>query len=320
VNIPIITKTCQITREIYHLDIHQFNLSRVCSIFLYVTPKTVIIMDTGTSDDVNAILKFLKKIRIPLKAVRYLVPSHYHFDHFGGGWKLWEIIKKKNPEVKILTTEKTKEQLQDPNIHLKRVKRTFGKFIGKMVPLPNECAFDIVEPDKNIDLPGEEGANNLQLVSSPGHSYDHVCPTLFEDDRPKFMYLGEAAGALLHSQKIVTLSTSMPPEFNFMTYIESLDKLAKKKPLNTGYCHAGAIQGKELVNKALDENKSFSYFFRDFVSEKYLERLETRFVVEEFIKQEFKKRCDAPFRNLTANYILAVVYGQLVDLGLKKPK
>lgn len=316
---PIISTSGKITQEIYHLDIKQYNLPRSCSVFLLITPTSIVIMDTGTSDDIHSILEFIEN-QFSLRRVKYLIPSHHHFDHAGGMWKLWQIIKDYNPEVKILTIGRTMRLLQDPTTHLERAKRTFGDFIGKMKPLVDVDAYEIVDPDEPIRIPGLNQSQHFQLVSTPGHTLDHVCPTLFEDGKAKFTYLGEAAGGLLHSQKLLTLPSSMPPEFDFKTYIQSLERLIELKPQNSGYSHAGAVIGHEGVLRALIENKEYSFFFRNFVKDRFLKQGETRFIVEQFIEQELKERSDVPMNELYTNYVVAVVYGQLIDLGLKAPK
>ncbi len=314
---PRITKSGQITKEIYHFDIKQYNIPRSCSIYLVLTPESVVVMDVGTSDDVNVVLSFLKENNISLKKIKYLIPSHHHFDHFGGGWKLWERIREFNPDVKILTTEKTKELIQHSTEHLNRAKRTFGERIGIMKPSP-DIAYKIVEQDKVIQIPGLE--KQFKLVSTPGHTYDHVCPTLSNNGETEFVYLSECAGGLLHSHKLITVPSSMPPDFNFNLYLQSLRKIIDLEPLNVGYAHAGAVKGHEGVKQVLEEHVDFSFFFRDFVKNKFNEKGETRYVVEEFIEQEMKERADVYYKELHSKYVVAVVYGQLVDLGLKEPK
>ncbi|MFX0124841.1 MAG: MBL fold metallo-hydrolase [Candidatus Hodarchaeota archaeon] len=313
----IIIKSGFITDEIYHLDIWQYGQSRTCSIYLLITPECVIIMDVGTSDDVTSILNFLKINNIDFKKIKYLIPSHHHFDHFGGGWKLWEIIHKTNSDVKVLTIEETKKSLQDPKDHINRAKRTFGEFIGIMEPIPDD-AYELVNSDETILIP--KFKKQLKLISTPGHTFDHVSLALFNDDKTEFVYLSECAGGLLNSQKFLTVPSSMPPDFNFNTYIQSLKKILNFEPLNVGYAHAGAVRGYKGVKKVLEEHIDYSFFFRDFVKNKYIERGETRFVVEQFIEQEMKERIDVYHNDLYSNYAVAVVYGQLVDLGLKKPK
>jgi len=276
-------------------------------------------MDTGTSFDISSILEFMKSNGISLRSVKYLVPTHHHFDHFGGGWKLWETIKRINSEVKVLTTEKTKKQLQSPKNHIKNAKRTFGEFVGTINPLPDD-AFEIVDPDESIKIQGLDRTNQFQLISTPGHSPDHVCPTLFKNNKVSFMYIGEAAGSLLHSTKLVTLSTSMPPDYKYKDYMTSLEKIIELKPSIVGYCHFGGVKGEKKVLLALEDNIEYSDFFRNYVQRKYEERGETRYIVEQYMTEELRKRTDFPHLELINNVIVGVVYGQLIDLGLRNMK
>ncbi|MBN2152121.1 MAG: MBL fold metallo-hydrolase, partial [Candidatus Lokiarchaeota archaeon] len=193
---PIITKSGRITEEIHHIDIQAYAVKKLISTFVLETPEAVAIIDTGTSDDVYKLLRFLKKLGISKEKIKYLVPSHYHFDHFGGGWRLWEMLKPENPAVKVLTTQKTHDRLQDTAVHMQHAKRTFGEFIGEMRPLPEE-AFEIVEPDTPLPIPGLGGGKTFQLVSTPGHTADHCSPALLEKDgHAAFVYCAEAAGTL----------------------------------------------------------------------------------------------------------------------------
>jgi glyoxylase-like metal-dependent hydrolase (beta-lactamase superfamily II) len=162
---PIITASGKVTKEIYHLDVRAYAVPRLTSTFVLETPEAVAVIDTGTSDDVYKLLRFLRKQGIPPQRIKYLVPSHFHFDHFGGGWKLWEMVRKENPGVKVLTTQKTHDQLQDPALHIQRAQRTFGEFVGEMHPLPEE-AYEIVDPDTPLPIPGLDRGKTFQLVST----------------------------------------------------------------------------------------------------------------------------------------------------------
>ncbi|MFX0182694.1 MAG: MBL fold metallo-hydrolase [Candidatus Hodarchaeota archaeon] len=318
----IIQASGNITKEVCLIDINQYNFPRISSIFILKTPKSVLIMDTGTSKDVKTLLKFLYDQSIPLRKIMYLVPSHYHFDHFGGGWKLWQEIKKYNPEVKVLTTENTKKKLQDPSLHMFRVKRTFGDSVGVMNPLPEE-AYEIIDLNETIQIPGLQRQKKFKLLSTPGHTPDHVSPTLYENGNVKFSFNAESAGTLAHSSKLVTLPTSMPPEFNFHKYIESLKEIIELKPFNVGYGHFGAVVGQKSVLKVLNEHYEFSYWFKEFVRKKFNEGgSKTQYIVEQFLADEFKKRTEIEhqYNKLFIKTIVALIYGQLVDLGLKQPK
>ncbi len=318
---PIITKPGRIDDCIHLVDVFQYFMKRVCTAFIVETPDAAAIIDTGVSDDVIKILRYMKKHDIPRRKVQFLVPSHFHFDHFGGGWKLWQAIKEENPRVKVATTERTKAQLQDATAHIQRASRTFGAdFVGEMKPLPDE-AYTIIDPGDTIPLDGLETNQKLTIIDTPGHTPDHVCPTLL--DAPKharFMFLGEAAGALFHSTKLATFGTSMPPDFNFNDYVASLKKIMEYKPDLVGYCHFGAVKGQEHAWNVMQDNLDFTFHFRDFVKENFEKHGSIRPVVEKFIAEEAPARIDWAQTQLLTQILVALIYGQLVDLGLKQPK
>jgi glyoxylase-like metal-dependent hydrolase (beta-lactamase superfamily II) len=318
----IVHSSGHITDNIIHVDLEQYNSFEVCSAFLITSPDSHAILDCGTSNDVPTLLTYLtSEHQISLKKIKYLIPTHYHFDHFGGGWSLWNQIKEYNPDVKILTTSKTKKQLQDPELHMKRAYRTFGKMIGEMRSIPDE-AFEIVNPNEEVLLPGFTDTQSLSLVPSPGHCEDHVCPTLFDHQKTEFMFLGEAAGTRMHSQNLLTLGTSMPPEFNYATYIKSLEHLIELYPMNIGLGHFGVIKGTDNTLKLMKKNLEFTHRFRTYVKEKFEEKNETRWIVEQFIENELEGRVETSktdMRFLT-RIIVALVYGQLIDLGFRDPR
>ncbi len=64
---PIITASGKLTKEIYHIDIQAYAVKKLISTFVLETPEAVAIIDTGTSDDVNRLLRFMKKLGISSK-------------------------------------------------------------------------------------------------------------------------------------------------------------------------------------------------------------------------------------------------------------
>jgi glyoxylase-like metal-dependent hydrolase (beta-lactamase superfamily II) len=309
----------QVSDYIYHIDLKQFNFQETCSAFLLKTQNSFAIMDCGTSDDIPTLLDYItSELGVSLNRISYLIPTHYHFDHFGGGWKLWEILKDYNPNVRILTTNKTKYQLQDPALHMKRAYRTFGDLIGEMKPIINE-AFEIVDTNKDIPLEGRRADYSLKLIPTPGHTLDHVCPTVFQGKQVKFSFLGEASGGLLQLGKFTILGSSMLPEYQYKEFMKSLEMIQSLRPHIIGLGHSGAIKGETNVANYLNDCLSFVVSFRDFVKVKFEERGETKYVVEQFLTETFRNRGYQPDNFLT-KIVVALVYGQLIDLGLKKPK
>ena len=129
----------------------------------------------------------MKKLNIELSSFKYLTTTHHHFDHNGGLWQLYDILKEHNPEVKIVTNEKTMELLNDYEDHLARGKRTYGNLTGIMKPI-KEKAFKIIKPSINFNtdpinfdfidsFPIKGSEIKFGILKTPGHTPDpHSTP------------------------------------------------------------------------------------------------------------------------------------------------
>ena len=216
----ILIESGKINDYLHHVDLREFGAKRILSSFICEFDDDVIFLDCGTSLNIKTLLRYVKKSdTIDLSKVKYLIPSHHHFDHAGGMWLLYEKVKEFNPDVKILTNETTKELLNNYSIHLARAKRTFGNAIGKMKKI-EESAFEIINPTENFsnilnsfkifDIFQKDGSEiKMAILKTPGHTPDHQCPLFIKDGKIDFIFLGEAAGTLFHSTQL--LSTEKKP-------------------------------------------------------------------------------------------------------------
>ncbi|MHA1292148.1 MAG: MBL fold metallo-hydrolase [Promethearchaeota archaeon] len=326
----IVTKQGKINDFIHLIDLHEFGMARVLACFIAEFDEDICILDCGSSLEVNRILRYLKKMNLSLSRVKYLITSHHHFDHTGGMWKLYNSVKKYNSNVKILTNEKTKMLLNDFEYHLSRAARTYGAFVGKMKQIENS-AFKIIEPSNKFlnnpnsleyidefNLNGEK--IKLCILKTPGHTPDHQCPLFIKNNEIEFIYLGEAAGTIYHSTKLITMPTSMPIYFNYELFMKSLQNLKKlKTPLKIGYTHYGVISGKENIRYILQEQETFMREFKQKVIELYEEKPETQYVFKKLIPF-FIERSDLNEGNSLAleKIVLGVVYGMLLNLGFRE--
>ncbi len=323
---PIIREAGEFIENIHLIDLNQYGMNKVCSSFLLHWDDSTVIFDVGTSDDFRKVLSYMRKHSIPRESVKYLVPSHHHFDHAGGMWKLIKKLEKYNPSIKIIATELQKEQMQHPEKHLIAAASTYSDWVGKMEPIADSF-FQVIEPDTKLTLDEEEQLE-LAIFSSPGHTYDHVCPTIYKKNTPYFSYFAEAAGTLFNAESLLTLPTSMPTEFDYEKYMRSVEKLLALSAENIGFCHFGAITTPEDVSTILKDQLSFVPVFREFVKKKYEEYRSTRPIVEAVIKELFYERSafhrseglSEAYKGISTRNALALVYGMLVDLGFKKNK
>ena len=184
-------KSGKINDYLHLVDIKQFNRQRVFSAFIAQFDHSSVILDCGSSLDINRLLRYMKKKGILLSSVKYIIPTHHHFDHSGGLWKLFDKIKQENTEVKILCSSLYKNLINnfDTVLHFKHVKKTFGGLIGEIKKISDD-AFKILKSDQffsndctiieNFTI--EDKVVGLSILETPGHAPDHVCPMFIIND------------------------------------------------------------------------------------------------------------------------------------------
>lgn len=305
------------------VDTMQYGVKKLCSSFLYWDGEVCVVIDVGTSDNVQNLLSTIRKLEIPYTAVQGVIVSHYHFDHGGGALKLWRRMQKKNPNFKLYVPQLTHDKLQNAEEHLRGARTTFGDFVGTMKPIPEE-AFVIVEMDKPIPIKlGKE--NQIFLLHTPGHSPDHCSPIVRSNGQVEFIYGAEGSGSLFQWEELKSLPSSMPPNFSYNLYMASLEKIIKQDPPALGVCHFGAIKGKEDVREFLQNDKETVTNFRKAIIDAFNENPSTRHVIES-TRLLWKDRFDSSMENgnlnkaFLENLLLALTYGQMIDLGYRKSK
>jgi glyoxylase-like metal-dependent hydrolase (beta-lactamase superfamily II) len=309
--------------NIYLIDTMQFNSQNVTTVFCYSDGVRSCLMDIGTSDSVDVVLNTLVRYGISLESLDGVVLSHYHFDHGGGSAELWNRMKGINKNFRVYTNSITKRNLQNAQGHLNGAKTTFGKFVGTMDYIPDE-AFHIVELDDFIPIEFSDGAK-IKLLHTPGHTPDHCSPSVINNDRTIFMFTGEAVGTVYTDDRILSTPTSMPPNFKFDDYINSINKIRNMKPEIIGLCHYGMITGEEDINFMIDDNYDFMHNFKNAIVKAYKENPSTGHVLSEtdYLWEGRTKNDsmdDKGKKVFLQNLRLALTYGVMVDLGLKEPK
>lgn len=316
---PILYEEKNITDHVHLIDLMQCDQQYLATAFLISDGKISYLLDVGTSDDVIQVLKSINERGIDQAGIKAMIPTHYHFDHGGGSQALYEKMKPFNPNFKIWTTELTKKKLQNAKEHLTGAKTTFGKYVGTMDYIPDD-AFRIVNTNQKIPL--EIEGIEIELIHTPGHTPDHVAIAVYEHGTLTFIFTGEATGTLFNTEKILSLPTSMPPNFNYETYMDSFHKVVERDPPAIGFCHYGAIVGIEDCREFWKEHEEWMKYFREKVKKIFEEKQSARAVIEYMIP-EFAKKSNTLSKNrnsLLENLTIALCYGVLVDLKFKEPK
>ena len=324
--ITIATK--KVNEYLYHIDVHAYGTPRMLSIFVAEFDDCSVLIDCGSSLDIKRLIRYLKKLGIELSSIKFLITTHHHFDHVGGAWQLYDLIKGYNPDIKILTNTTTKELLNNFEQHLARGKRTYGNLTGTMKPIPDQ-AFKIITPSENFDnIFSNDGIIDsfysngqeirLKILHTPGHTPDHQSPIFIRNNVIDFIHFGESVGTIYHASKLITMPTSMPIHYNHQQYMGTLKKMKKIRPLRAGYGHFGLINGEKSVRDILLEHEEFMNFYRKKIIEFYNEQPSTSYVLEK-IRPFFTPRTDLKTEDspIFEGIALAIVYGMLMDLGYR---
>ncbi|MFW9818651.1 MAG: MBL fold metallo-hydrolase [Candidatus Thorarchaeota archaeon] len=324
----ITLKSGKVNEYLHHIDAKAYGSKRILSVFLGEFDNASVLLDCGSSLNVKNLLRYLKRNNISLSSFKYLIPSHHHFDHNGGMWKIYEELKKFNPDVKILTNNLTKNLLNDYKNHLNRGKSTYGNYVGEMKPI-EESAFKIIEPSMNfnpdlneLDVIDKFIVNGkdikLSILKTPGHTPDHQTPLFIDQNSVDFIFLGEAAGTLYHDTQLLTMPTSMPIYYNHEDYMKSIKNIRQLKPLMAGYGHFGIVNGKLNVQNILSEHEAFMEKFKSLIIKYYSERPKTKYVLDKILP-DLLPRTDFSIDDnpIFINIVLAIVYGMMISLGYR---
>lgn len=321
--------------EYLHLvDIKQFGKEYVTSAFIAEFDDCVVVIDPGSSLDIRKLLRYMKRNNILLNSVKYIISSHCHFDHNGGLWKLYDEVKEHNPNVKIISSFETMKMLNNFKYepHFTRSRKSFGPLMGELRMI-EESAFKVLRSEDYFDIDDSclriidtfelnYSKVELAIIKTPGHSPGHICPLFIKDGVVDFIYVGEAAGAFLHSTSLITVPSSAAPDFNYETYMDSLKKLKKLNSFSVGFCHYGAVTSFDDVQEILNDNESFTKLARELVVKYYNENPTTKYVVDKLLTQ-FHDRSDySEDKRINSNVAftklgLTLVYGIMMDLGYR---
>lgn len=306
--------------------LHFFDLGRngMLSGFIAEFDGCSLCMDVGSSLQFKNVLRYAKGNNISLSSFKYFIPSHHHYDHNGGLWKIIEIIKEHNSEVKILTNKLTKDFLNNYKDHFNRARKAYGPMVGEMREIDHNN-FQIInrseDPEdlKIIDIFSVNGSEvELAILKTPGHVPDHECSVFIKDGEVDFIFLGEAAGFLQHTSKLVTLPVSAPPLYSFNDDMETIKKLKKLKANNVGFAHYGVVVGKDNVEEILTDHEIFMKEFRARIIEYHEEKDDTKYICEKIAP--FLLPRSSIFKKISDGVIytaLQGVYGVMIDLGYR---
>lgn len=214
--------------DTWYTDVHMFRQPEFGAIYLIDAERTVLV-ETGTSNDVAAILAALKEFGRDPKEVDALVVSHIHLDHAGGAGFLLEAM----PNATVYVHERGAKHLTDPSRLLASAAHALqdqAAAFGTMRPVPPDRLVAVKEGD-TLDL----GGRVLSFHDSPGHAPHELT---ISDSKNGCVYTGDACGLWFPRDRLL-LPITPAPSFDLAQNLDVFQRLMERKPRALLFSHYG---------------------------------------------------------------------------------
>lgn len=196
-------------------------------------------IDTGTSNNVEGLLRLLDELDFSSDQVRWILPTHVHLDHAGGAGALLAHC----PNATLATHRRGLPHMIDPSRLQQGALSVYGKEIfkqsfGSLVPAP-EARCHALEDNEYLQL----GNRRLLFIDTPGHANHHGC---FFDTHTAVLYTGDTFGLryreLDYQDTPWLMATTTPVAFDPDAWMQSLDKMMALRPDLACLTHFGPLQ------------------------------------------------------------------------------
>ena len=195
---------------VHHLDAHYIQAG-VASFYCIVEGDEVAIVDTGTSNSLPYLERFLEDHDLSPEQVRYIMPTHVHLDHAGGAG----VMMRACPNASLVVHPRGARHMIDPARLIEGTIAVYGedkfhRLYGEIPGIPAERVIKANDGD-TFQL----GQRALQIIDAPGHAYHHYC---VYDEVSQGIFSGDNFGVsypnLVHDGKRVVIPTTTPVHFD----------------------------------------------------------------------------------------------------------
>ena len=256
------------SENIFWFDLSPNKELEFISIYLVVDDKIALI-ETGPACSLDNLVSGIKSARLKLEDVDYVVPTHIHLDHFGGGGHIMELCK----NAKALVPPKAYKHVSNIEKWWQGSSDFLGKvaqLYGKPKPIPEDRLIS-AEDGFEVSL----GGFYLKAVHTPGHAPHHIT-WIYGDEA----FVGDSAG--LWYPDIGSSFPVTPGYYRHDLALKSIKKMESLNLKNIFYTHFGP----RLVYNTFEETKKEFELWMNIVEKGYNEQLSSK----EILRILFNKR------------------------------
>ena len=256
------------SENIFWFDLSPNKELEFISIYLVVDDKIALI-ETGPACSLDNLVSGIKSTGLKLEDVDYVVPTHIHLDHFGGGGHIMELCK----NAKALVHPKAYKHVsniekwwQGSSDFLGRVAQLYGK----PKPISEDRLVSTVDGFE-VSL----GSLSLKAIHTPGHAPHHIT-WIYGDEA----FVGDSAG--LWYPEVGSSFPVTPGYYRHDLALESIKKMESLNLKNVFYTHFGP----RPVDNTFEETRKEFELWMNIVKEGYNQQLSSK----EILQMLFNKR------------------------------
>lgn len=205
-------------------------------------------IDTGTNNSVPILMEVLRRKRIAVEDVAYVMPTHVHLDHAGGAGGLMQEL----PNATLLVHPRGARHLIDPD-KLEQGslavygEQAFAKMFGRLIPV---AANRVQEVSDGFEL--DFNGRKLLFLDTPGHARHHYC--VF-DEISAGLFSGDTFGVsypeLNNGRARFIFPPTTPIQFDPIAWPLTLDRLMALQPDKIFVTHYGMHKNVKPLERLL---------------------------------------------------------------------
>lgn len=240
-NLP--THTTDLGHGIFAIDTG-FEREDFDAAYLIVDTGRAAFIDTGHNAAVPRLLEALDAIGLPREAVDWVIPTHVHLDHAGGGGLLMRHL----PGARALIHPRGARHLIDPSALVEGARAVYGVEVvhqtyGTIEPI---AAARVVESHDGQRL--RLGSRELLLIDTPGHARHHHC---IWDERSRGWFTGDTFGISYRefdgADGAWIFPSTTPVQFEPEALRSSVQRMMAMQPQCLYPTHFGRVDGVERL-------------------------------------------------------------------------
>ncbi len=237
--------------SVFWFDVMPHGERNFVSVYVILDEKTVLV-ETGPASSNTNLVEGLNSLGVEMEDIDFIVPTHIHLDHFGGGGHIMDIC----PNAKAVVHPKAYKHVSSIDDWWKGSVDFLGdvaELYGKPIPI-SESRLISAEDGYELSI----GKLSLVALHTPGHAPHHITWVYGTE-----AFVGDSLG-LWYSD----LNTSFPVTPGYYRHDLALDSIDRMSNLNLNYIHHTHF-GPRLAEGALAQVKSEFGIWMDIVEEGY---------------------------------------------------